>query len=281
MILYISDLDGTLLNSKGKLTNTTVRIINNLIARGMCFSIATARGIDTVKDILKPLDIKCPIILNNGLFIYDLKEDKVINEHFIDINIALDIYDIFKTYGIKPMVRVKKNKKYKLYYSRFQSKIANDFISNSKLKYIQELKDSYFKASFDLDILSIFTIGKKNKLEKIAEFLKDRFPLKVDFYCDNYNDYYWLEINPILASKGIGALYLKNMYNIDNLITFGDNLNDISMFKISKKSYGMLNGNSKILNYVDSKIDSNDNDSVAKELLNLFNNSRLSYEIIS
>jgi len=64
MNLYISDLDGTLLNTEGKLSQYTIESINSLIAMGLQFSSATARGIDSVKKILEPLNIDLLIILN-------------------------------------------------------------------------------------------------------------------------------------------------------------------------------------------------------------------------
>ena len=54
-MIYISDLDGTLLNSKGELSDKTAEIINKLIKDGMHFTIATARSIYTASDFIKKL----------------------------------------------------------------------------------------------------------------------------------------------------------------------------------------------------------------------------------
>ena len=43
--LYVSDLDGTLLNSNTALTDTTIETINALVEEGMEFTFATARSI--------------------------------------------------------------------------------------------------------------------------------------------------------------------------------------------------------------------------------------------
>ena len=42
--LYVSDLDGTLLNRQICLSNNTIQTINQLIAEGMLFTYATARN---------------------------------------------------------------------------------------------------------------------------------------------------------------------------------------------------------------------------------------------
>lgn len=47
--LYVSDLDGTLLNSNQTLSTYTIETINQLVDEGMLFSYATARSYQTAK----------------------------------------------------------------------------------------------------------------------------------------------------------------------------------------------------------------------------------------
>ena len=43
--LYVTDLDGTLLNTKERINPESIRIINGLVDRGMMFTYATARSL--------------------------------------------------------------------------------------------------------------------------------------------------------------------------------------------------------------------------------------------
>lgn len=45
MDLYVSDLDGTLLNENQEISDQTAKIINGLIETGLHFTVATARSI--------------------------------------------------------------------------------------------------------------------------------------------------------------------------------------------------------------------------------------------
>nr|MDE5854231.1 HAD hydrolase family protein [Ruminococcus sp.] len=63
--LIISDLDGTLLNSDGKLSYYTISTLNSLIGCGVYFTFATARTIYSAKPITSELKINVPCILNN------------------------------------------------------------------------------------------------------------------------------------------------------------------------------------------------------------------------
>ncbi len=59
--LYISDLDGTLLNSEAKLSNRTTSIINQLIENGLLFTIVTARSYKSAFERIDSLDLNIPI----------------------------------------------------------------------------------------------------------------------------------------------------------------------------------------------------------------------------
>ena len=66
-ILYISDLDGTLLNTKAEVMPETVRLINEAVAAGAKFSFATARTAVTAVPITSGLNINVPVVLMNTL----------------------------------------------------------------------------------------------------------------------------------------------------------------------------------------------------------------------
>ena len=63
MNLYVSDLDGTLLNSNKVVSNYSKNILNNLIKKGVLFTVATARTPGTINDLLSGLNISIPAVL--------------------------------------------------------------------------------------------------------------------------------------------------------------------------------------------------------------------------
>ena len=77
--LYVSDLDGTLLNNRQEITLFSSDNLNKLIDSGLNFTIATARTPATVVDIISNLNIKLPLILMNGVIIYDKGREEYID----------------------------------------------------------------------------------------------------------------------------------------------------------------------------------------------------------
>ena len=55
--IFISDLDGTLLNEEGEILDKNSDRLNKLISRGLQFTIATARNFDSAGQILKRLNL--------------------------------------------------------------------------------------------------------------------------------------------------------------------------------------------------------------------------------
>ena len=59
------------------------------------------------------------------------------------------------------------------------------------------------------------------------------------------------------------------MIGCDELIVFGDSLNDIPMFEIADKSYAVMNANDKLKQIATKTIGYNYDDSVALKLLEI------------
>ena len=75
-VLYISDLDGTLLHHNERISTWSCDTINHLIEQGLLFSYATARSIITGSIVSEGLHPKLPVIVNNGSFITDIETRK-------------------------------------------------------------------------------------------------------------------------------------------------------------------------------------------------------------
>ena len=76
--LYLSDLDGTLLNKDAELSQFATDTLNRMIAEGLCFSVATARTAATALRILDGVRWSVPLALMNGVLIFDTTEKRYI-----------------------------------------------------------------------------------------------------------------------------------------------------------------------------------------------------------
>ena len=82
--LYISDLDGTLLNSQGKISDYSIKTINNLINEGMIFTYATARSLVSASPVTRGLIKNLPLIIYNGTFIVNGETGKLLHKNIFN-----------------------------------------------------------------------------------------------------------------------------------------------------------------------------------------------------
>ena len=91
-ILYITDLDGTLLRSDATLSAFSRSVLADLLSRGVLFTVASARSVTSIRPILNGLPLPLPVIEFNGAFISDLDTGRhaIINDIDRDLAVRLD-----------------------------------------------------------------------------------------------------------------------------------------------------------------------------------------------
>ena len=76
-VLFVSDLDGTLLEADASLNSDTARRINALTQKGVRITYATARTVRSVSRILGEIDFSLsdvPVALMNGVLLRDMRQ---------------------------------------------------------------------------------------------------------------------------------------------------------------------------------------------------------------
>ena len=92
--LVAIDLDGTMLNEYGIVTNKTKDVIKRTIENGTDVIIASGRPIDSIKTIANEIKSNNYFIAGNGAIIYDIQEEKIIYEKFLSKQKVLEIIKI-------------------------------------------------------------------------------------------------------------------------------------------------------------------------------------------
>ena len=94
--LFLTDLDGTFLAPDAKVSDESAEIINTLTKKGLLFSVATARTYATVIPIFSQVDLRLPLVLMNGVCIYDPVLRKTVFRKTIDSETGRKIVEIYQ-----------------------------------------------------------------------------------------------------------------------------------------------------------------------------------------
>ena len=264
--LFVSDLDGTLLNSKAQVSDKTAQIINSEIERGLHFTISTARTPTTALKIVDKLNLNLPVMLMNGVLVYDIAKKQYIRTALMEESVVMILLGMVKTKGLDCFLYGLENNQFVAYYDSVESISLNYFRNERIMKYDKkfiEVEDLSLIAG--RDIIYCMLREPKEKLESLYCELSVVKGVNTEFYPDIYSDdYYMLEIYSDKASKKTALEYLKNAGGYDSVVAFGDNLNDKPLLEASDYFYAVSNAHPQIQNLAHSVIPSNDEDGVAR-----------------
>ena len=264
--LYVTDLDGTLLNTDSKLTDETYNLLQPLIDDGLNLAIASARAHNSILSIIEPLKIKLPILCHNGTFIYDVQKESFIHTVTLPDEDIECIIDMALSHGLNPFIYTLNSNTPHVFYSRLES-----FAEKTYFKTRVEMGDKRFvhDKEYELykneDAFYISIVGSYGPLSEVVKYYTDVENVSVSLTKDvYYDDFWWIEIMPVNAGKGNGLEFLRKLYRPKEIICFGDNKNDITMFEKADHAVCVENAVSELKKIADEVIGTNNDNSVAK-----------------
>ena len=282
--LVAIDLDGTMLNSYGMVTENTKQVIKNTINKGTEVIIASGRPIDSIKTIAKEIGSENYFIAGNGALIYDIKKDEIIYEKFMNKQKVLEIIKICEENSISYNIYtektiIAKGLKYNvLYYykenlKKEENKKTNITIVEDVYEYIKNLENEKFlKITVCDETKSVFNsiIRKLRTVEDIdvLDVLHMSRKMIKQGTEDVLIEYYYTEISLKDVDKWNAIEYLANKMNIskDEIIAIGDNINDKEMIENAKVGIAMGQSTPVITEIADFVTSNNNEDGVAKAL---------------
>ena len=264
--LYISDLDGTLLNRNSTVSPHSIEKINYLLQKGMLFTIATARTPATVVPLLEQLQIDIPAVLMNGAVLYDIRRKLYIRTNGFTDNSALRYIDLLEKRGLIPFVYRIDNNKLKVFHKPLTYDIQREFKRQRENTPYKEFIPTinYSDELLDNPPLFLMVIDRFDKLQTAAAEINRAG--KCSFFC--YRDivdteYGYLEIYPKGVSKAATAQQIIDKLTPWEVVAFGDNLNDMPLFKIADRRYAPENAVDEVKQQATAIIADNDHDGVA------------------
>lgn len=274
MNLYISDLDGTLLNLQAEITQKTRDTLNELINQGMSFSVATARTLATVRQMLDGIAINIPIILMNGVCVYDLQKGHYVKIENIDPAAAEKMLAAVREHDMDGFLYSLEDDKLSTHYEKITSPQGRKFLEERVHRFGKKFtRVEDFKSCLGKNII-YYSIS--DTVEKLTPFYNDLMQIKdihVKIYRDVYHEDLWyIEVCSPRASKYNALKFLRSSFGFTRITCFGDNLNDLPMFQASDIRCAVANAKTEVKAAADIIIDSNSEDGVAKWLLH---NARL------
>lgn len=268
--LYVTDLDGTLLNKQDRISPESIEIINSLIRQGMLFTYATARSLVSASIVTKGLSADIPVIAYNGAFIFQPSTGEILSEENFSAEEMREAQELLEGHGMSPLVysfidgaekvswiSQKENEGIRRYLSQRQG--------DRRLRPVHDSGELYRGKMF------YFTcIGELEELRPVYDVFSKDERFRCTLQQELYRPEYWCEIMPARATKAYAIQKLKAQWGCGRVVSFGDAINDIPMFEISDECYAVENAVEELKAIATGVIGSNENDGVAQWLRTQF-----------
>ena len=270
--MVISDLDGTLLNSRTELSEFTVNAINSIIQRGVNFTYATARSLNSAMKLTNRLALRFPVITYNGACIKNPATGEIIEIQRMDNEQINCIKNTLEQFGVMPLVYTFLDGEEKVLWQRGSESEGMQYYLDSRSGDSRMLPVDRFDDLFCGEIFYITCIEDTcDVLMSVYDNLKCNDSLSCIFQRELYRTDFWLEIMDYRVSKANALDSLKKLTGVDKIISFGDSINDMPLFEASDECYAVANAVDSLKTVADAVIESNDDDGVAKWLLENYN----------
>lgn len=264
--LYVSDLDGTLLNREARLSANTLETLNRLIGDGLPFTYATARSMHSARIVAAGLQTRLPVITYNGVFLQEAQTGEVLSKTVFSPEEVETLAGLLSRHPVSALA-----------YALLDGEERVSWLperENEGMRYYLSCRqgDERFRAVhseralYQGEVFYITCIGERDALTPLFNAVRGDARFSVTFQQELYREEYWLEMMPAEATKAQGIRRLCKMRGFDRVVSFGDAVNDLRMFECSDECYAVENAVPELKAAATGVIESNEADGVAKWL---------------
>ena len=270
--LYVSDLDGTLLDDEARLSDFARQSLAVMLREGLPFTVATARSIFSLRQILGDLPLGLPVVEFNGAFITDFRSGEHLRIQSMSLDVATGICAMLPPRGMAPFI------------SRFDGdgdRLLHGDILNEGMEWYMEdrrrmrdprlVRIARHREALHGHVVCITVVDREDPLRTLERDVLERFGSAVEThlyenrYCPGW---YWLSVNDVHATKDQAIEELRQSFapGYGELVVFGDDVNDITMFRKADRAIAVANAVDGVKRHATQVIGANLEDSVVKYL---------------
>lgn len=265
-VIILSDMDGTLLNSKKQISDIDRAAIEKFTTMGGKFTVATGRTLQSFEQYRSMIDLPMPVVMYNGGGIYDYANEKMLYSRFLPCNareIAAELLRLMPELGGEVLTSdgtyVFSNTDYMQYHTRICG-ITPEFAD------INDIPDNgWFKVLFTIapeDIPNLELLVRHLGYDKEMDFVKSS-----DIF---------LEMLPKGSSKGSALNEYRRIEGMEDMtfVAIGDFNNDIEMIKAADIGACPVNAEEEVKQSADIILEhTNDEGAVAELIEYIINHS--------
>lgn len=230
--LAVFDVDGTLLDKQGTLTDEVADYLMCLKNKGVILGLATGRSLERVLKFTDRIDDGMKLILMNGAWVHDLTTGEDLRALNLRRETALKAVQLLREWDYEIIVQKGIPDCHIFYY---------DTLDESNLERRSRIERNIARCARVNDLIDILegdpgeitVLDTDERIIRCREMLRAaELDCRLIYSTSPFTPgYSWLEILPREATKGNALKFLAGCLGIDrgNVLAVGDNYNDIEM----------------------------------------------------
>lgn len=267
-VIILSDMDGTLLNSKKEISDADRAAIEKFTALGGKFTVATGRTLQSFEQYSNMLELPMPVVMYNGGGIYDYTNKKMVYSRFLPCSakgIAEELFRLMPELGGEILSAEGTYVFSNTDYMKYHTKICGITPIFTELADVPE--GGWFKVLFTAapeEIFNLSLLVRHLGFDKDADFVKSS-----DIF---------LEMLPKGSSKGAALEEYRRLDGMEDMtfVAIGDFNNDIEMIKAADIGACPANAEDEVKQAADIILESTNDEGAVAELINyIISNSNI------
>jgi Cof subfamily protein (haloacid dehalogenase superfamily) len=252
MRFYVSDLDGTLLDPQAQLSSTTRAGLTELLHEGLPFTVASARNLLSMRRILDGLPMRLPVISSNGAYIGDLASGRYELVNAMSPALGQDLFALVRRHGLMPFIATHGPSGDQLFWQSIHNEGQQRFVEERERNADPRLRRSRRLQEELCDpLVTLLVVDRLAPLAALQAEIEHAFGglvtthLAEDFYLPGWP---WLNVHDRRASKDQAIATLAERYGLHGreLVTFGDQVNDLSMLRAAHHAVAVANASDDV-----------------------------------
>lgn len=257
--LLALDLDGTLLDSRGRIPDANRAAIRSAEEAGVLVTIATGRRFRDARPVGIELELNAPLVTHNGALLKFAQSLETVAASLLNPETTREIVRVGKAYGGDALVSTDPVGKGSLLYDR----VSDDNVplqrylswatrlhgceAENAVMHVADLHD----ALPDHEVIHISFSGTCEAMDQMLRFLEHELADSVTILPTIYPrlDFTLIDILPPGATKGTGLERLASKFGIEaaEIMVAGDNFNDLGMLEFAGTPVVMGNADPSLL----------------------------------
>lgn len=268
--LYVSDLDGTLLDGSSRVSAESRRLLNEAVASGTLFTIATARTPATVCGLMQGVRMKLPAIVMTGSATYDLSTARYADIRYHSPEALGRLLDIYRRHALPTFVYSLRDNMIHVRHSGPMSPYERRFMEerlSNPLKRFHVSEDEPWVCEPDMTHTTLlFAMQPPENAEPVYRaILEEKVECTPVFYIDyTCPEPSSLEVFAAGSSKARAVERMAARLGVDEIVAFGDNVNDLPMLRVATRVVVPGNAIDEVKALADEVIGDHTTDAVAR-----------------